>query len=513
MTASYVVSRSARRTFRTVSGSLVVALVALGIGITLQGNADAAVPAPIGPSGSWTSTFSDDFNGTALDTTKWRPNRSGGNNVDGPFNPSSEGATFAPANVTVADGNLVFTIKAAPTRVGGKAYPLTSGTVSSDGRYALRDGEYVEARILIPQGDGLWPAFWAMTPNSWPPEIDGFEFFNTASQSAPRFNYHPIGGGQSGPKAYGAPGVDYRGGWHTYGWLRKSGVLTPFVDGVAYPQAGASGVDNGVYFIVLNLSVYQGHSPTAGAGATQMKIDWVRAWKPGAPPVLAPPVVTPTVVTPPPTPITPVAPAHLVSVVGSSAAQSPDRVSGMTLTKPAATKPGDVLIVALTVDHTPTVALPAGWKALAPAQRLGSGATVLSYYRISAAGDPASWTWPLSSTEKWGGGMTAFTGVDQILPLGTTPTAATDTTYTAKSVSAPSLTTTFTNELLITGYGSDSRLPAPPAGFTGQWASTSGQVSMLAVAQPPGTGATGKQTWTVSTALAIGTWMVTLRSA
>jgi beta-glucanase (GH16 family) len=239
-----------------------------------------APPAPAGPPGQWRSTFADEFNGDSLDLTKWRPNRSGQDKADRPFNTDKEAAAFTPGNVSVRDGELVFTLKAEPTTVEGVQYPLTSGTVSTHGKYDLLDGQYVEARIWIPRGDGLWPAFWSFTEKSWPPEMDGVEFFDTAKQTNPRANYHYPNGQQSGPTAYGDPKVDYRGSWHTYGWLRKDNTFTPYLDGVAYPHAGAEGVDRRNYFIILNLSVYRDRRPQVGPGPTEMRVDWVRAWGP-----------------------------------------------------------------------------------------------------------------------------------------------------------------------------------------------------------------------------------------
>jgi beta-glucanase (GH16 family) len=239
-------------------------------------------PGPQGPPGEWRQTFGDEFEAASLDLTRWRSNRSGGGAIDKPFNEKDEAAAFTPDNVTVQAGALVFTLRSQPTDVNGRTYPLTSGTVSTQGTFDLRDGDYAEARVWVPKGDGLWPAFWAVTETSWPPEIDGFEFFDTAQQSRPRFNFHFRDGRQTGPSAYGEPDVDYRDSWHTYGWLRKDGVVTPYLDGRAYPGVAAHGVGPRDYFLILNLSVQAGHHPETGPGQTQMKVDWVRAWRPEA---------------------------------------------------------------------------------------------------------------------------------------------------------------------------------------------------------------------------------------
>lgn len=170
----------------------------------------AAGGGPAGVPGNWTQVFGDEFTGSTIDPTRWRLNRSGGPGIDGAFNPSSEGAFFSPANVTAQGGAAVLSIRPEARLLAGASYTHSSGTLSSEGRFALSDGDYVEARLYIPAGDGLWPAFWTVPSNAWPPETGIFEFFNSASQSRPAFNYHPAGGGQSGPKAYGEPGVDYR---------------------------------------------------------------------------------------------------------------------------------------------------------------------------------------------------------------------------------------------------------------------------------------------------------------
>jgi len=65
------------RIFHAAPCSRLVLAPVLLVG-TLLGTAGLAAPAavagPSGPSGSWTNTFDEEFNGTALDTSKWMPN-------------------------------------------------------------------------------------------------------------------------------------------------------------------------------------------------------------------------------------------------------------------------------------------------------------------------------------------------------------------------------------------------------------------------------------------------------
>jgi beta-glucanase (GH16 family) len=234
----------------------------------------------VGPEGHWSLAFREEFNGDRLNTQVWKPNRFGGDTTDGAFNPAGEDAAFAPKNVRVMDGELKLVLTAVPALIDSRQYPFTSGAVMSQGAAVVKEGDYVEARGRVPRGAGLWPAFWAVTDNSWPPEIDGFEYFDSATQARPAFNYHATDGKQSGPSTFGRDGDDYREGWHDYGWLRQGSVLTPYLDGIPYPAASASGVDARDYFIVLNLSVVRGARPELGPGKSELRVNWVRIWKP-----------------------------------------------------------------------------------------------------------------------------------------------------------------------------------------------------------------------------------------
>jgi beta-glucanase (GH16 family) len=150
--------------------------------------------------------------------------------------------------------------------------------LSTSGRFATRDGDHLEARVWVPRGAGLWPAFWTVPDDRWPPETDVFEYFDTGRQSRPMFNHHPRSGGQTGPSPYGNPDVDHRESWHVYGLLRSGGLLLPHLDGVADP-ALAVPCDPGdpPMSVLFDLAVYRDARPPAGA---QLRIDWVRAWRP-----------------------------------------------------------------------------------------------------------------------------------------------------------------------------------------------------------------------------------------
>lgn len=254
----------------------VVLLLAL---LVLPGCSSGSEP-PQGPAKEgWVLVTSDEFDGNRLDTGRWRANRFGGSSADAPFQLDQEAAAYVPDQVEVTGGHLVLTASPLPVEAGGRTWAWSSGTVSGEGGLALRDGDLVEARILVPRAPGLWPAFWAVTSDVWPPEIDGFEFFDAGVQGQPDFNYHRSDGTQSGPSRYGDPTTDYRGEWHVYGYQRTRGRLVPYLDGVAYPVAGADRVDTLDYFPIINLAVRADAGPAATQGG-RLEVDWIRVWRP-----------------------------------------------------------------------------------------------------------------------------------------------------------------------------------------------------------------------------------------
>jgi beta-glucanase (GH16 family) len=104
-------------------------------------------------SGSWRLAFSDDFNGSAVDTAKW-------NLRTGPRLWSDQRA----ANVSVKDGFLHIALR--KEKAGDLDY--TAGGIIS--KQAFRYG-YYEARMRMPKGRGWHTSFWTMR-NSAPSGLD-----------------------------------------------------------------------------------------------------------------------------------------------------------------------------------------------------------------------------------------------------------------------------------------------------------------------------------------------------
>lgn len=137
----------------------------------------------------------------------------------------------------------------------------------------------------------------------------------------------------------------------------------------------------------------------------------------------------------------------------------------VVVSKPAGTVSGDVMIATIGVRPlAAVVTTPAGW---APLRRVdGVSSSLLTYWKVAGGSEPASYTWTVDASTGMVGGIMSFTGVDTTsIPVnidgGQVAMAGTS------SVTAPSVTTTVPNAMLITTYSINSTANwTPPSGMT-----------------------------------------------
>lgn len=275
---------------RIVAATALCAVLAIPIAFTDGGSAAGNLAAsrllPSNPAvrnaADWKLSFHDEFSGDFIDGKKWSRLRGNKYKYGSPFNRAIESAAYANRNVTQSHGSAVLTLKRRPAK-GYPKFPYSSGMIQSGSRFAFRYG-YVEARVKIPSCSGCWPSFWLLEdpPDSkWPPEIDVFEFFDTARDTRPYFNFHYNDQGshrQIGIKKFGEPTVDYTRGWHTFGMLWTSETIQVFVDGQPGPTYNdVSRIPARANYLIFNLALQRGKRPRSGS---KMLIDWVRVWQP-----------------------------------------------------------------------------------------------------------------------------------------------------------------------------------------------------------------------------------------
>ena len=123
----------------------------------------------------WQIVWQDEFEGTELNLKNWTFDIGG----NGWGNQELEAYTNRPENVRLEDGMLVIEAREEPEMIAGRDY--SSARIKTQGLHAWQYGR-IEARIKLPYGQGIWPAFWMLGDNlyqkGWPTagEIDILEF-------------------------------------------------------------------------------------------------------------------------------------------------------------------------------------------------------------------------------------------------------------------------------------------------------------------------------------------------
>ncbi|MGC4767434.1 family 16 glycosylhydrolase [Micromonospora sp. DT44] len=261
-----------------------VALVTTLASLALPGQSDRA-EAAIGP-----ITWQDEFNapaGTPVDANKWRFDIGGGgwgNNERQYYTNSTSNA------VHDGQGNLVITARRenpANYQCHYGRCEYTSARLLTAATFNQTYGRF-EARIKIPRGQGIWPAFWMLgNGGGWPDsgEIDVMENIGREPNTVYGTIHGPGysgSGGITGSRTIGGPLAD---GFHDYRVDWEPGAITWYLDGVQYHRVdparlgGNRWVFDHPFFMILNVAV-GGNWPGYPDGSTQfpqqMRVDYVR---------------------------------------------------------------------------------------------------------------------------------------------------------------------------------------------------------------------------------------------
>jgi beta-glucanase (GH16 family) len=268
---------------------LLPALTAAGSGPKKPHDAD------LGRNGR-TLLWSDEFNGpsgSAPDPAKWKVVTSSA----GFGNRELESYTDRQANIHLQNGHLVITaLKESYTGGDGVARAYTSARIESQGRFELKYGR-IEARIKMPKGQGIWPAFWMLGTNfdaiGWPAcgEVDIME--NIGSEPS-RVHGSLHGPGYSG----GSPlsgiftlpnGARFSDDFHVFAIEWEPQTIRFYVDNVLYETQRASDLPpskpwafDHPFFLVLNVAVggyWPGDPDSSTPFPTSMMVDYVRVYR------------------------------------------------------------------------------------------------------------------------------------------------------------------------------------------------------------------------------------------
>jgi len=192
-------------------------------------------------------------------------------------------------NVTVQNGVLLVTAQ----REDFEGSSYTSARLLTKDKFELRYGRF-EARIRLPYGQGIWPAFWMLgadiDENPWPAagEIDIMEYRGQApsvlvgSVHGPGYN-----GGNAISKEYTLPNDRFDTGFHIFGIEWGPEYVNFYVDDILYNQITPEDVTGDwvfdkPFYLLMNLAVggtFVGPPDEETVFPQTMLVDYVRVYK------------------------------------------------------------------------------------------------------------------------------------------------------------------------------------------------------------------------------------------
>ncbi|MFK7921537.1 MAG: family 16 glycosylhydrolase [Bacteroidia bacterium] len=226
--------------------------------------------------------WSEEFDGTALDTNLW--NYEIGN---AQFNNEQQYYSDSPENIKVENGRLVITAR--EDSLGLMSY--SSAKITSLRKGDFRYGRF-EARMKFPLTQGMWPAFWMLPTEKvygeWPEsgEMDIVEMIGSKPSQA-------VGTLHTGlPHTYISgyydlpPGETFADTFHVFTMEWEPDSVTWFVDGIKYHQLTPNDISPWAPFqeefhLILNLAVggtWPGPVDPTTVFPQTMEVDYVRVY-------------------------------------------------------------------------------------------------------------------------------------------------------------------------------------------------------------------------------------------
>lgn len=236
----------------------------------------------------WELVWHDEFDGDALDRTNWGFNTGGtgfGNNELQYYTDSSD-------NAFVEDGLLV--IQALEGRTRG--LPYSSAKVWTLGLHTWRYGRF-DIRARLPEGQGLWPAFWMLPMFSnyggWPHggEIDIMELLGHEPDTVHgTLHYSDADGHVFSGTSYTLEEGTFSEDFHVFSLIWEEDQIQWFVDGELYQTQTEWQTRNAEFpapfdqelYLMINLAVggdWPGSPDETTIFPQRLEVDYVRVYQ------------------------------------------------------------------------------------------------------------------------------------------------------------------------------------------------------------------------------------------
>jgi len=253
-----------------------------------------------GKQAAWKLAWSDEFNGpngSAIDSSKWVIEVGG----EAWGNQELEYYTNRPQNLFIQDGHLVIRARRESyTGSDGVRRDYTSARLKTAGKFSQTYGRF-EARIKVPSGQGMWPAFWMLGDDidsvGWPGcgEIDIMENIGKEPST--------VHGSIHGPGFVGGDGIEapyklsgnqrFADDFHIFAVEWEPNAIRFYVDRDLYVTRTPADlrkdwrwVFDHPFFLVLNLAVggdWPGNPDPDTGFPKQMLVDYVRVYQRASP--------------------------------------------------------------------------------------------------------------------------------------------------------------------------------------------------------------------------------------
>lgn len=250
-------------------------------------------PDTYSPGEGWKLAWSDEFDGDTLNEANWNRQVV----PAGRFNEEWQAYIDSEATARVENGCLVIQALHNGSEHGHDQY--TSARLNTAGKQTWTYGKVV-ARMQLPYGEGMWPAFWMLGANCienggdtpWPQcgEIDIMELYGSKSDAVVEANLHSadVHGAhqQIGAVPFLLESGKFADRFHVFEMEWDERRITWKVDGKEYVGTDISTEDDREFhqpfFILFNLAVGGTHAgrPDATTRFPQsMCVDWVRVYQ------------------------------------------------------------------------------------------------------------------------------------------------------------------------------------------------------------------------------------------
>lgn len=245
------------------------------------------------PGDDWKLVWEDEFKNNSIDTSKWNFQVLSA----GQFNDEWQHYTDNEANAYIENERLIIRAIHESDYHGMNQY--SSARLNTANKHSWKYGKFA-ARIKLPQGKGIWPAFWLLGANideiggdiPWPQsgEIDILELYGSKDDGAIEANLHYAD--ESGVHAMmGAIPHKLKEGifaddFHIFELDWNKEKIEWFVDGQKFTSISISEDDRSEFhkefFILLNIAVggkYAGRPDSTTQFPQMMYVDWVRVYQ------------------------------------------------------------------------------------------------------------------------------------------------------------------------------------------------------------------------------------------